>query len=42
MFRKEDVRFPAEGRITASNLWPSLPRQASWCCCMISVIGERP
>ena len=22
MFRKEDVPFPAEGSITASNLWP--------------------
>ena len=28
MFRKEDVRFSAEGRITASNLWPK-PSEAS-------------
>ena len=29
MFRTEDVRFPAEGSITASNLWPK-PSEAGF------------
>ena len=29
MFRTEDVRFPAEGCLTASNLWPK-PSEAGF------------
>ena len=29
MFRNEDVRFPAAGNITASNLWPK-PSEAGF------------